>query len=972
MLQQSEEEKFDFSSFDFSKLQVEKGAIAFLQTAESFYIVPSCLNGPTVFKESDFNYNETDENIKRDRLRRGVRENPIIAHDLTENYSMFKGDVEVEDIDLDNNRVNRLGGIPLSPLKDNMQSFMVELYDYFSKNCNDGGIDLIYTGDVDQEANYEDDFEEEGEYAVKSPIEISQNSADFVVDLLEEIQEVERDDHMRPSNSMDVSSVDIAQQTDQRSSARTTSNDDLGFTAPLVPVKPSEQNLEDFNKTIADLKRQLEEERARFEEDRARLEEQIRLQQQQQTILKEEKNCDDEVDKAKRDCDDKLRKLQEEEETLRLKAKKDCDEKVQVAEEKYNKEAEKTLAAAANLREAQNAAAEAENAKKDCDDRIMKLQEEENARLLLEQEKANELAMEKEEREYLEEQKKIDEANAAKARAEKDASDAAAAAAKARLAEAEEEARLAAEELERARLAAEEARKKAEEEEEARIKAEQESRLAAEEEDARIKAEQESRLAAEEEEKARIKAEELEKARIAAEKEEARLKEQEEIERQNQIARDKQEQEEKERIEAEKQKAILEATPAKIDLKSMIERDKLEISNLLAELRKELNPYEIINEINLKAWSGLQKSPTTIDRVDLEIQWENNSLVNKWNKIETLLKTTLLTDEKDIQNKTEIESIIENMDNAVKIKKSIDKINKYFESKDNIIKEVDNYRKINTVAARKGLLNSGVFVGNMLKSFKNYNKFLDTINEYEKLKVEYELLKTKLKEENIDFIDSLLRPIDEKMRNISDITNKLKNEKIKNELKKYLDDDGHIIIGPKVGDEVQCKKIENGQPVGKLLDCIITKNWHDESYDVKYEDNTISEKMNIKNIKQSDDTLNTGLIKLKAGNFPGGFYKFNKNDLKDDDEKAFYRLAHIFLGPEPSTIVSSQSKQFVKPRGQQLTSEKLGLSGKKKGGYSTQKAHNIKRNITQKSHKKRASQRVFRKLKNNISRKMVS
>ena len=947
MLQQSEEEKFDFSSFDFSKLQVEKGAIAFLQTDESFYIVPSCLNGPTVFKESDFNYNETDENIKRDRLRRGVRENPIIAHDLTENYSMFKGDVEVEDIDLDNNRVNRLGGIPLSPLKDNMQSFMVELYDYFSKNCNDGGIDLIYTGDVDQEVNYEDDFEEEGEYAVKSPIEISQNSADFVVDLLEEIQEVERDDQMRPSNSMDV-----------------------------------EQNLEDFNKTIADLKRQLEEERARFEEerarfeeDRARLEEQIRLQQQQQSILKEEKNCDDEVNKAKRDCDDKLRKLQEEEETLRLKAKKDCDEKVQVAEEKYNKEAEKTLAAAANLREAQNAAAEAENAKKDCDDRIMKLQEEENARLLLEQEKANELAMEKEEREYLEEQKKIDEANAAKARAEKDASDAEAAAAKARLAEAEEEARLAAEELERARLAAEEARLAAEEEEEARLAAE-EARLAAEEEarlaaeDARIKAEQESRLAAEEEarlaaEDARIKAEELEKARIAAEKEEerlrkeeeARLKEKEEIERQNQIARDKKEQEEKERIEAEKQKAILEATPAKIDLKSMIERDKLEISNLLAELRKELNPYEIINEINLKAW---------------EIQWENNSLVNKWNKIETLLKTTLLTDEKDIQNKTEIESIIENMDNAVKIKKSIDKINKYFESKDNIIKEVDNYRKINTVAARKGLLNSGVFVGNMLKSFKNYNKFLDTINEYEKLKVEYELLKTKLKEENIDFIDSLLRPIDKKMKNISDITNNLKNEQIKNELKKYLDDYGHIKIGLKVGDKVQCKKIENGQPVGKLLDCIITKNWHDESYDVKYEDDTISEKMNIKNIKQSDDTLNTGLIKLKAGNFPGGFYKFNKNDLKDDDEKAFYRLAHIFLGPEPSTIVSSQSKQFVKPRGQQLTSEKLGLSGKKKGGYSTQKAHNIKRNITQKSHKKRASQRVFRKLKNNISRKMVS
>ena len=37
------------------------------------------------------------------------------------------------------------------------------------------------------------------------------------------------------------SSVDIAQQSDRRSSACTTSKDDLGFTAPLVPVKPSKQ-----------------------------------------------------------------------------------------------------------------------------------------------------------------------------------------------------------------------------------------------------------------------------------------------------------------------------------------------------------------------------------------------------------------------------------------------------------------------------------------------------------------------------------------------------------------------------------------------------------------------------------------------------------------------------------------------------------------------------------------------------------
>jgi hypothetical protein len=297
------------------------------------------------------------------------------------------------------------------------------------------------------------------------------------------------------------------------------------------------------------------------------------------------------------------------------------------------------------------------------------------------------------------------------------------------------------------------------------------------------------------------------------------------------------------------------------------------------------------------------------------------------------------------------------MDNAVKIKKLIDEINKYFESKDNIIKEVDNYRKKITVQARRGLLNSGVFVGNMLKSFKNYNKFLDTINEYEKFKFEYEELKKNLNAESITYIDSLLRPIDEKMENMSDITKKLATKKKDAILNIYLEDDGHIIIGPKVGDKVQCKKVKGG----KLYNCTITKNWHDETYDIKYDDDgTTAEKINIKDITQSDDTLNTGLIKLKTGNFPGGFYGFNKDNLKDNDEKAFYQLAHIFLGPELSVNVARNIGVNTKKRPSQG----------KKGG--TQKAHIIKRNITQKSHKKRTSQRVFRKLKTNISRKQLS
>ena len=44
-----------------------------------------------------------------------------------------------------------------------------------------------------------------------------------------------------PSNLVvEPSSVDIAQQTDRRSSACTTSKDDLGFTAPLVSVRSTQ------------------------------------------------------------------------------------------------------------------------------------------------------------------------------------------------------------------------------------------------------------------------------------------------------------------------------------------------------------------------------------------------------------------------------------------------------------------------------------------------------------------------------------------------------------------------------------------------------------------------------------------------------------------------------------------------------------------------------------------------------------
>ena len=103
---------------------------------------------------------------------------------------------------------------------------------------------------------------------------------------------------------------------------------------------------------------------------------------------------------------------------------------------------------------------------------------------------------------------------------------------------------------------------------------------------------------------------------------------------------------------------------------------------------------------------------------------------------------------------------------------------------------------------------------------------------------------------------------------------------------------------------------------------------------------------------EPDKSLRTG-----KNNFPNGF---NDNNLKDNDEKAFYKLAQIFLGPKPSVNVARNIG----------VNTKKGASQGKKGG--TQKAHNIKRNITQKSHKKRTSQRVFRKLKTNISRKQLS
>ena len=243
-----------------------------------------------------------------------------------------------------------------------------------------------------------------------------------------------------------------------------------------------------------------------------------------------------------------------------------------------------------------------------------------------------------------------------------------------------------------------------------------------------------------------------------------------------------------------------------------------------------------------------------------------------------------------------------------------------------------------------------------MKTVKRHFFFV-AFQDYKKLKAEYDKLNGKLETENIKFVDSLLIPIDEKMKNMSDITETLAGKKNDQILKNYLEDDGHIKIGPKVGDKVQCKKFKDGKPIGKLLNCTITKNWHDETYDIKYDDGTTADKMNIKDMKQSDDTLNTGLSKIKKNNFPNGF---NDNNLKDNDEKAFYKLAQIFLGPKPSVNVARNIG----------VNTKKGASQGKKGG--TQKAHNIKRNITQKSHKKRTSQRVFRKLKTNISRKQLS
>jgi len=55
--------------------------------------------------------------------------------------------------------------------------------------------------------------------------------------------------NMGPVQFSPSSSVDIAQQSDRRSSASTTSKDDLGFMAPLVPVKPSKVGGNNLTKT---------------------------------------------------------------------------------------------------------------------------------------------------------------------------------------------------------------------------------------------------------------------------------------------------------------------------------------------------------------------------------------------------------------------------------------------------------------------------------------------------------------------------------------------------------------------------------------------------------------------------------------------------------------------------------------------------------------------------------------------------
>jgi len=963
---------FDFSNFDFSELEVEKGAIAFLQTDECFYIVPSCLNGLTVFYESDFEYIDTylDLDMRNDRLRRGVRENPIIARELGENYSMFKDEKEVEDIDIESKRIFQLGGIPLSPLKDNMQLFMVDLYEYFSNNCNEAEIDYEY----DWEG--EEDYEE----IVKPPIEITSDSADFVIDLLENIQE------SSPSEFDGLLQV----------------LSDIFDNAPLeeVYIAPpkskksvrfDESKLEEELKELEKIKKELKEEKAReLEAEKARLaaEEKARLDEEEKARLKEAREL-------------KAKKLQEEAED------------------------EETIANIKKHRlEWQNKEQKARELK------AKKLQEEAEQARKLQEQKDKELA-EEQARELAAIQSKIAEQKTRLAEAVEQAR------IKAEAAEVEQ-ARIKAEEIEQARLAAavEQSKKLQEEQDKLAAEKEKEEFAAAQAKTANIKKHLEEKKAKKKELEEQKRIQDQATADAKSKKEEARLKEEErlaKLERQR-LEEQKRIQDQAAELEIERQnkekaaaleKQQKEAT--ELARKKQEEADELERQRLEKENQADDDPFvEDDSNEEYKPTDADEEAVRTLTNVDQKLDFlkklkelyessiseidefftdNGSSLIEKYKKLKELYDKTnfninIITKFIVPPTNEEIINLGESITNDTipqfktkfeELKRKKEQIK--FNEKKRLLKE-----KLDKYANSIDL--------DLLEEWKRTQP--DLLKEYEALKNDPYYLNFESKElilkidktlvDQYEFIDGIFK----KMNNVvifEESINTIKKEYDDGEngfaalIKKYKNATAHTMnttafipnmlkMFKSYNKFIKSKKYYEEHK--SEFSSVFTELIKEAEIEIKIESmkgvidkllkskksiitkNIIGDNITLGNYIRNDDSIimdpqeKTGLSAInttmfKDTNGKNNFGNRNFESINDNDQKAFFKLVHFFLD-------DSVTPGPVAPRKKPV----------KKGGFSTQKTHNIKRNITQKSNKKRASQRVFRRLKKNISRKMLS
>jgi hypothetical protein len=109
-----------------ANLLVEEGTIRFIQENNILKIIPGQLQNVS-FQPDDFD-ESSDEQTQNDRLKRNIRENPLIADDLGEDYDMFYNPTQHI-----HENADQLTDVPMILLTPKMQQLMLDLYEYYSR-----------------------------------------------------------------------------------------------------------------------------------------------------------------------------------------------------------------------------------------------------------------------------------------------------------------------------------------------------------------------------------------------------------------------------------------------------------------------------------------------------------------------------------------------------------------------------------------------------------------------------------------------------------------------------------------------------------------------------------------------------------------------------------------------------------------------------------------------------------------------